>query len=428
MTDGSLWRNRDFRLVLGGGLVNNIGDWLLILALPIFVFTESGSGRNAAAVFLVELIVGVFLGPYGGSLADRWDLRRTIIATNLLQAVTLLPLLAVQRDRLWPAFVVAAAQAVLQQVNDPASFALVPRVVSDAQLVQANAANSTASSLARLVGAPLGGIAVGLGGLTTVVVIDVASFVAVAVATTFVRTPTSSLLAGAPAGEDRSSTVMAGVREIRGRPALVGFLVVQALARVAFAMFPVLFIKFVVVELQGGGAAIGVIRGCAAFGGFAASLLVIRVAKRTHPETLMMWGYLSFALVAALFINAPLVTRAIWLYLVLFALSGLPNATSQIGTSATAQHLCPPEVLGRLSGVASATGAIGAAIGTVGVGLLVDHIRIIPLFNVQAVVYLLCGVATYALIARRAPAAAAVPPDIPMQEPTSSWVELGSED
>jgi MFS family permease len=405
VADGSLWKNRDFRLVLGGGLINNIGDWLLTLALPIFVFTESGSGRNAAAVFLVELVVGVFLGPYGGSLADRWDLRRTIVATNLLQAVTLLPLLAVHRDRLWPAFVVAGLQAILQQVNDPASFALVPRVVDESQLVQANAANSTASSLARLVGAPLGGIAVGLGGLTTVVVIDVVSFVAVAVATMFVRTPTSSLVADtAPDAEEQPASVAAGWREIRGQPALMGYLIVESLASVAFAMFPVLFIKFVVAELHGGGAAIGIIRGCAAFGGLAASLLVIRVAKRTRPEKLMMWGYLSFAVIAALFINAPLVTRAFWLYLVLFALSGLPNATSRIGTSATAQHLCPPQVLGRLSGISSATGAIGAAIGTIAAGLLVDHVPIIPLFDAQAVVYLLCGIATFWLIIRRMPA------------------------
>lgn len=400
MPDDSLWRNRDFRLVLGGGLVNNIGDWLLTLALPIFVFTESGSGRNAAAVFLVELIVGVFFGPYGGSLVDRWDLRRTIISTNVLQAVTLLPLLAVTRDRLWPAFAVAAAQALLQQVNDPASFALVPRVVDESQLVQANAANSTASSLARLIGAPLGGIAVGLGGLTTVVVIDVASFAVVAVATTFVRTPTSSLVGATESGEEQRSGVVDGWREIRGQPALVGFLVVQALARVAFAMFPVLFIKFVVAELHGGGAAIGIIRGCAAFGGFAASLLVIKVAKRARPTLLMMWGYVTFAVVAALFINAPLLTRAFWLYLVLFALSGLPNATSQIGTSATAQWICPPHVLGRLSGIGSATGSIGAAIGTIGAGLLVDHVPIIPLFDAQALVYLMCGVATYVLIIR----------------------------
>ena len=278
---------------------------------------------------------------------------------------------------------------------------------SESQLVQANAANSTASSIARLVGAPLGGIAVGLGGLTTVVLIDVVSFVAVAIATMFVRTPTSSLVAKTPSDEPPRSSVAAGWREIRGHPTLVGYLVVQSLARVAFAMFPVLFIKFVVAELHGGGAAIGIIRGCAAFGGLAASLLVIRVAKRARPEKLMMWGYLSFAVVAALFINAPLVTRAFWLYLVLFALSGLPNATSQIGTSATAQQLCPPEVLGRLSGIAGATGAIGASVGTIAAGLLVDHLPIIPLFNAQAFVYLMCGIATYSLIIRPASTAAA---------------------
>ena len=406
MTEGSIWQNRDFRLVLGGGLVNNIGDWLLAVALPIFVFTESGSGRNAAAVFLVELIVGVFLGPYGGSLADRWNLRKTIIATNLLQAVTLLPLLAVTRDLLWPAFAVAAAQAILQQVNDPASFALVPRMVSEDQLVQANAANSTASSIARLVGAPLGGIAIGLGGLTTVVVVDAGTFVAVAIATAFVRTPTGSLSRhsttdGTDGEEDQRASVAAGWKEIHGHPELTGYLVVQSLAQLAFAMFPVLFIKFVAAELHGGGAEMGIIRGCAAFGGLAASALVLRLTKQARPEALMMWGFLSFAVVAAVFINAPFVTRAVWVYLLLFALSGLPNATSQIGTSATAQHLCPPQVLGRLSGIASASGAVGAAIGTIAAGLLVDHVWIIPLFNAQAVCYLLCGIATYVLIIRR---------------------------
>ena len=342
------------------------------------------------------------------SLSREWAHVAHFGDSVLMQAVTLLPLLAVTRDRLWPAFVVAAAQALLQQVNDPASFALVPRMVTEDQLVQANAANSTASSIARLVGAPLGGIAIGLGGLTTVVSVDAVTFVTVAIATAFVRTPTASLSRNSTthetAGEDdQGASVAAGWKEIHGRPVLTGYLVVQSLAQLAFAMFPVLFIKFVAAELHGGGAEMGIIRGCAAFGGLAASALVLRFTKRARPEALMMWGFLSFAVVAALFINAPFVTRAIWVYLVLFALSGLPNATSQIGTSATAQHLCPPQVLGRLSGIASASGAVGAAIGTIAAGLLVDHVSIIPLFNVQAICYLLCGIATYVLIVRRVP-------------------------
>ena len=55
----------------------------------------------------------------------------------------------------------------------------------------ANAANSTSASLARLVGSPLGGIVVALGGLGPVVLVDGLSFLAVGLATWFVRADTA---------------------------------------------------------------------------------------------------------------------------------------------------------------------------------------------------------------------------------------------
>ena len=394
----TIWRNSNFWRVLVGSTVNDTGDWMLALALPIYVFTVTGSGRDTAAVFLIQLVIDVALGPYGGALADRWDLRRTIVATNVLQALTLLPLLAASRDRVWIVFLVAAAQAILQQVNNPASFALVPRVVTDEQLVSANAAFATGGSISRLVGAPLGGIAVGLGGLDTIVVVDAITFMAVAIAVAGVTTSTPRTVDDG--GDDQTGGVREGWLAIRDRPTLVGWLVVQSLAQLAFAMFPVLFIKFVVDKLDGGGATIGIIRGSAAFGALAASLVIQRYGKQFDPRRLMMWGYLTFAVVAALFINAPPVTDALAVYFVLFALSGLPNASSQIGSSATAQRFCPPELRGRLWGVAGATGAVAAAIGTIGVALLVDKIDIVALFNAQALVYLSCGILAYALVVR----------------------------
>lgn len=88
---------------------------LLAVALPAFVYAETGSGRSTAAIVVVELMIGIGLGSYGGSLADRWDLRRAVVATNVLQAIALLPLLAVTEDRLWPAFVVAALQGCFKR-------------------------------------------------------------------------------------------------------------------------------------------------------------------------------------------------------------------------------------------------------------------------------------------------------------------------
>jgi MFS family permease len=402
-----VWRSRDFCLVWGGGLVNNIGDWLLAVALPAFVYTETGSGRSTAAIVLIELLVGIAFGPFGGSLADRWDLRKVVVATNLLQAVTLVPLFAVRSDRIWPAFVVAVVQGLLQQVNDPASFALVPRIVPTEQLVQANSANAAATSIARLVGSPLGGIAVAAGGLPAVVVIDAITFLAVAVATSFVTTPTASL---AVTEEGTSGPPKVRVRdgwtEIRRHRGLTGYLGVQALAWMAFAMFPVLFIVFVVDILDGDEAIVGIIRGMAAFGGIVASVLLGRLAKDADPVKLMMWGYIGLGVVAFVFINISVVTTALWVFLALFALSGFPNITSQVGAATTAQRLCPPEILGRLQGLLSAATATGALVGTLVAGLLVDVVDVKALLNVQAALYVGCGLVTYLAILARRPTSA----------------------
>jgi hypothetical protein len=58
--------NRDLALVLVGGTVNNVGDWMLTVALPVYIYVETGSGLATAAVFFIELVIGVGLGPFGG--------------------------------------------------------------------------------------------------------------------------------------------------------------------------------------------------------------------------------------------------------------------------------------------------------------------------------------------------------------------------
>ena len=398
---GSLWRNRDFLLVLGGGFVNNVGDWLLAVALPAFVYIETGSGRSTATIVVTELVIGIVFGPYGGSLADRWDLRRTIIATNVAQAAGMLPLLAVTHDRIWPAFVVAAIQGLLAQINNPASFAIVTRIVPAGQLVTANSANSAASSIARLIGSPLGGIAVALGGLGTVVAVDAITFLTVAGVTTLVRTRTASLATGDGEADGGGASVRAGVRELRRHAGLTGYLGAQTLAYLTFAMFPVLFIAFVVDVLGGDEATVGIIRGMAAFGGIAAALIVGRLGNRANPTHLMMWGYIGLGAVALVFVNITALTTALWVFLLLFAFSGLPNMTSQVGATTTAQRLCPPAALGRLQGLLSASTSAGAIVGSIGVGLLVDYIDVKTLLNAQGILYILCGVVTYLGIVRR---------------------------
>jgi predicted MFS family arabinose efflux permease len=398
----SIWRNRNFVAALIGGTVNDVGDWMLEIAVPVYVYTETGSGAATALVYIIDLVVGVALGPYGGSLADRWNLRTTLIGTNLLQIAALLPLFAVTADRVWPAFVVAAVQAAIAQVNNPAAFALYPRIVRPDQLVRANAFASSGGSIARLLGSSLGGILVATGGLDAVAFVDATTFLVGALGAVFIdRSVVAPLASPHDDSTERDTSVRGGIEALRSRPAVAALLGVEGVSRVAFAAFPVIFIVFVSDELAGDGTEIGLIRAMSAFGGIVAALVIARTANRFAAPNLMVVGYAAFFVVGLAFVNAPPLTDALWVYLILFALGGFPNVTSQVGQRSTMQQLCPPEVLGRLSGLSAAVGAIGAGIGAGAAALLIDHLPVRVLFNAQTTCMLVCALLGYLFVLRR---------------------------
>lgn len=393
-------RLRSFRLLFVGNLISNSGDWTLQVALPVYVFTETGSGFATSVVFIVDMGIGILLGPFAGGIVDRLDPRRIVVTTSLLQGLALLPLLAVSSEQIWPLYVVAAMQSALRSLNDPASFALVPQVVERQELVPANALASLGDSLARLIGSPLGGILVATSGLGVVAAFDALTFVLAAAAVALIK-PAETHPEPVVGPTDTGRGVRAGLGVVRRRPDLGAFLGAEALAEIAFAMFPVLFVVFVVDELGGDGSTVGLIRGVAAFGGIAASVVVSRmVSPSTTPWMLMMWGLIGLGLVDLAFTNMVQLTTALWIFYLIFALSGLPNITSAIGANSTLQILSPTKILGRMAGLRSTVSATAALVGSLGAGLLVDRLGSIPLLNVQAGFYLAGGVATYVWIVR----------------------------
>jgi predicted MFS family arabinose efflux permease len=394
----SPWRTRDFRLVWGGGFINDMGDWLLLVALPVYVFIQSGSGSATAILFVVELIAALALGPFGGSLVDRWDLRRTLIATNVAQALTLLPLLAVNGDRIWPAYLVVGAQAMLTQINNPASVALLPRVVAPDQLTVANAANSTSASLARLIGSPLGGVAVGLGGIKAVVAIDGLSFIAVAIATALVHADTAPITTDAATGDVVTIGVRAGIRAIRDHRSLRSMILIDALGQIAQGFFLVLFVVFVVQSLGGGGVDVGVIRGSMAVGAIISAAVIGKFADRVDPITLLSVGYLGMGVTSLVFWNAPTFTTALWVFMVVFGLSGVPGSAMGIGLFTAVQRFSPSGMLGRVVGMAGALDALTRALGSLLAGVLVSRVRLTVLLDVQSAIYIACGALCYVFI------------------------------
>jgi MFS family permease len=402
-------RDRSFARLWAGGLISDLGDWMLLVALPVYVFQLTGSAFIMSTVFVVELVPALIFGLVAGVLVDRWDRRRILVVGGLGQAALLLPLLAATTvDRLWIIYLVAAVQACLARLCAPAKAALVPTLVPGDKLIAANALSAVSDNLARLVGSPLGGLAIQFLGLVGVVIVDAVTFVLSALLAAGVRTrtePTDTEAAKTPGRPSLISDWLDGIRTIRRTPPLPAVLFIGALSQVAQGIFVVLFVVFVLRELNGSGGDVGLIRGVQAIGGVAGGLAIGWLSRRLGPRALVGWGFVIFGFISLMTWNAPAFTTAIGVYVGLFIVIGVPGVATMTGLMTTVQSVTPPTHLGRVF-AAFETGAGGLqAIGVLLAGALADRLGVVTILNVQAGIYCVCGLlALVALRARTAPA------------------------
>jgi len=404
-------RRRPFAFLWAGALVSDLGDWMLLIGLPVFVFQLTGSALTTSTVFVAELVPALIVGQLGGVLVDRWDRRRILIAASLLQAVLLLPLLAVDSaDRLWIVYLVAAAQSGLARICSPATAALIPALVPRDELASANAMNAVGSNIARLVGSPLGGLAVQLLGLGGIVAVDAATFVVSALFVAAIRVPAA---AGEAAGEqsrperprpERPHLVadwVDGLRTIVRTPRLGPAIAIGAASQVAQGMFVVLFVVFVLDVLRADGAAVGLIRGVQAIGGIVAGIGIGLLHGRVSNRALVGVGFIAFGLISLVTWNLSAVTDAVAVYVMLFVIVGIPAVATSVGLQSMIQAITPPTHLGRVF-AAFETGA-GAlqAVGVVVAGALADRLGVLPILNVQGSIYVLCGIAALVFLRER---------------------------
>jgi MFS family permease len=392
-------RQRNFALLWFGGLISMTGDWVLFIALPIYVYTLTGSALATSVMFIAQRIPSLLLGSVAGVFVDRWDRKRTMVIANLLLALGLLPLLAVQSvEQLWIVYVVAFVESALGQFFRPAENALLPQLVGEEQLIAANSLNTLNNNLARLVGPAVGGVIAGLVGLSGVILLDVASFL---VAGALIALISGASTRASHPSAATSNTVgawvavwrewLAGLRLVRHeRPIMVVFMML-AIAALGEGIMGVLFVVFVNRVLRGGALEIGWLMSAQAIGGLLGGLLVGSASRLLTPARLIgLSGILFGALDLAIF-NYPAYIPGITLGLILFALVGIPGVGFMTGVSALLQTSVADQYRGRIFGALGTTQGLLMMIGTISAGALGDRLGVVTVLNMQGCGYILAG-------------------------------------
>jgi len=158
-------------------LVSFAGDWFATVALLGLALELSGSAAVASLVLVLQTGAFAIMAPFAGSLADRMDRKKLLVAADLARVPVCLGfLLARTPDTLWIALVCVAALAALGAFFEPASSAALPNLVDDDDLPTANVLTGSAWGVMLAVGAALGGIVATTLGRDAAFVIDGATF------------------------------------------------------------------------------------------------------------------------------------------------------------------------------------------------------------------------------------------------------------
>ena len=223
--------NRSFRFLWLGQVVSQMGDWFDTIAVYTITLRLTGSSRSVALIMVARFLPSVVMGPLSGVVADRFSRRSIMITADLLRAVVVLGFLFIRRpDQMWLVYVLTVMQLAFSAFFEPAKTAAIPSIVSDRELLSANAIASVTWSAMLTLGAAIGGFVAGWFGTDVAFVLDSLTFVASALLILSVKMPKRAPRAKAKLTLGKAlgiTDTLEGARYVKHRSRVLAYLMVK---------------------------------------------------------------------------------------------------------------------------------------------------------------------------------------------------------
>ncbi|MGC0409060.1 MFS family permease [Streptomyces sp. SAI-195] len=369
-----------------------LGDSVFFLALS-WAAVRQGSPAEAGIVTAVSAVPRALLMLGGGVVVDRLGPRRVVIGSDTVRCVAVLAvaaLLFATAPGLWLLALLALVFGAVDALFLPAVGALPARITAKDQLARVQGMRGLAVRLSSVVGAPLGGLGVALGGAAAAFALAgvlIAVSVPLLVSVRMRELPPDDAPATANGGTAWRD-LCGGLRYLRGHRVLGPLMLVIALGDLGFVGPLNIGLTLLADERGWGAAGMGwVLAGFGVGAGTAALLLTVR-GRVPHAGYVVAGSLVPGAAAIGVLAQAPALPVAVGTALLIGLLAGLSGALC----GALLQTQSAPALLGRVTAVAGIVSlgiaplsmpVSAAAIGVWGTG---------PVFAVSAVVCGLGGV------------------------------------
>jgi MFS family permease len=146
---------RDFRVQWIGACTSSIGTWMQIVAQNWLVYSLTKSPFYLGLDAFLQQLPIILFSLIGGVFADRYDRRRTLLMSQIVQMSTsaaLALLMYFQVVEIWQILALSFVTGCAQAFGGPAYQSLIPSLVDKKDLPNAVALNSIQFNVARVLG------------------------------------------------------------------------------------------------------------------------------------------------------------------------------------------------------------------------------------------------------------------------------------
>jgi DHA3 family macrolide efflux protein-like MFS transporter len=326
-------------------LVSVFGDFLAIFAIfSVVTFELKGTALQVAMVLVAFLTPLAVISPLAGVYVDKWNLKATMIASDLLRALMVLVLVFV-RD-LNVIYATLFAMATVSAFFVPAQAVAIRSLAPPGGLMTVNALMTQAIQGAQILTPSITGVLVGLVGSQTCFILDVASFF---VSAGLIATLTIERGAVATTAPARANSVLGalteGMRFIFHHPAISFVMISMCCGMFGVRCFGSLLSVWVRDVLHSDAKLFGYLNTLIGVGMIIGSQMVRKLAVRIPAERLVSYALAGMGAAVAITAIFGEIFSAVAGMLAL----GFAAAFIMITSQTLMQHETPPEMLGRVS-------------------------------------------------------------------------------
>lgn len=352
-------RNRDFNLYWAGVVLSQIGTRATVAANLFHVYHLTGSIAQTGLVGAGQAVALLILSPLGGVLADRWDMRRLLqasqavamVVAGLLAAATLAGHIAAWQVVLSVVLTTAAAT-----FDQPARQALIPALVPRTQLPQAFALINPSREVAVLLGPAIAGVLIAVRGPGLVYAVDAVTYAALVVILQLLRVPK---LEGAGTVVSLWRQLVDGVAFVRSRR-MIWMLMSLDLSATVFGAYRVTLPALCAGVFDVGPQGYGLLSAAPSAGALLATYVIFRVVDRTQRlGRVLLIATVLYGVSNVVLAQAHLFAIAVLAGLFIGACDAMATTIRQ----AAVQLETPDELRGRVSAIYQMASRGGPALG-----------------------------------------------------------------